>query len=78
MTEQQLNFAKNKYPDIFDGNSISLKEVGNRLNLVNSIGNDIITLNLLGLENFKSDIRYIFGDIKNERKQKLKKLNNDN
>ena len=78
MTDDQLKLAK-KYPDMFDNdNLISLKRVSNLLNMTNLFENYSIGLKMIGLENFKSDIRYIFGDIKKERKEKLKKLNNDN
>ena len=80
--EERYNFAKTKYPEIFDGYCISLRYVGDRLILAKQLKNDINSLKILGLENFESDIRYIFGTspeyLRKERKEKLKKLSNDN
>lgn len=77
MTDEQYQLAK-KYPNIFDGNLISLSKVGNILQISEQFKNDKQTLQLLKLENFKTDIAYIFGDIKRTRKYKLLKLKNLN
>ena len=68
------NRAK-KYPFIFvDGSNliISLKSVGDYLSIVRIC--DDSDLKVLGLENYKEDIKYILRDIKRERKFKLNKI----
>jgi hypothetical protein len=74
MTTEQFNIAK-KYPFILDecSNTISLRKVSTYLTIINAF--DKSELKLLKLENFKEDIKYIFNDIKEERKRKLNKIN---
>ena len=74
MTTEQFNRAK-KYPFIFVDESnliISLKSVGDYLSIVRIC--DDSDLKVLGLENYKEDIKYILRDIKRERKFKLNKI----
>jgi len=74
MKNDQFNLAK-KYPFIFEDNMISLRRVVNYLTIVSQFENDKSSLKNLGMENFKEDIKYIFRDIKEERRRKLKKIN---
>ena len=73
MTTQQYNVAK-KYPFIFDDDLISLNTVGNYINMAKSC--NVTELKILGLQYFIKDIKYIFSDIKRERKHKLDYLKN--
>ena len=72
MTTHQYNVAK-KYPFIFDGDKISLWKVGDHINVIQNC--DSTYLNAIGLQDFMKDIKYIFSNIKRERKRKLEKLN---
>lgn len=76
MTNEQLEFAKKKYPFIIDDyNHISLRKSCDYIEITKIFENDLDSLRSLGLENYLKDIKYIFSDIKIERKNKLKKLN---
>jgi len=76
MTIDQFNMAK-KYPFIFQNDSdiISLERVSYYLEIIQLEKNDESTLELLGLKNYLKDIKYIFTDIKEIRREKLKKIN---
>lgn len=75
MTTDQFNMAK-KYPFIFQNDSdiISLQRVSYYLEIIQLEKNDESTLELLGLKNYLKDIKYIFSDIKETRREKLEKL----
>ena len=62
-----------KYPFLIDEVFISLAKIGNTLELINNM--DDSQLIYLGLNDFKKDLKWILGDIRLERKEKLKKIN---
>lgn len=75
MTDNQFNMVKTKYPFLLEGSCVSLYKIGEFILMTKSLGNDKQSLKILGLENFLTDVKYMFGDIKTERKEKLKRLN---
>lgn len=71
--DQRLDLVRKKYPFLLKGDQISLCDIGNYLNLSNNCDNN--ELRILGLQNFKEDLKWILGDIKTMRKYKLQKIN---
>ena len=65
-----------KYPDIYDGYQISLKFLGQHLEIYNHLKNNLKELKILGLEDFGVDIKSICDPnwLKKERREKLKKI----
>lgn len=76
MTEYKLNLIKKKYPFLFRNGDvvIDLRDIAMYLEMTKIC--DIHTIKMLGLENYKEDLKWILGDIKIERREKLKRLNN--
>lgn len=71
-----IKYWKNKYPSIFnDDYLISLTRIGNLLQICNTMNTE--ELKILGLEDFKQDVKKILNPnwLKTERKEKLKKIN---
>jgi len=64
---------KEKYPEIVDGDSISLRYFGDMVNIYNKLkkDGDVVTIHLLGLEQMISDFKYI---TRPERVKKLERI----
>lgn len=77
MKENIYRKWKIKYPDIFEGEQVSLRKAGDVLNVYNSLKNDLKALKALGIENYGTDIKEILDPnwLKKERKAKLDKIN---
>jgi hypothetical protein len=72
----ELKYFTTKYPDIVkDEYIIDIIKLSNLIVIARQHENDIETLKKLGLEYFLIDLQYLFGNVKQQRKLKLKKLN---
>ncbi len=67
---------KIKYPDIYDGEQISIHKLAQLLEIYNTNKNDINTLEILGLVDFYTDVKNICDPnwLKHERLKKLIKI----
>lgn len=74
----KLERVRQKYPSLVDFDMISLKAAGEMMILYNNA--DIYTRKILGIQDYKEDLKWILGDekewIRFDRKNKLNKLNN--
>ena len=77
--ENKFEKWKIKYPDIFEGNQVSLHRAGNMFNVYNLLkkDNDLQLLQILGIEDFGEDIKFILepNRLKRIRREKLDKIN---
>ena len=77
----KIERVRQKYPDLLvDGNFISLHKVGYYLSVYNMLERDgrYDQMRIIGLIDFKSDLKWILTWEKEERRKKIQRLNEIN